>query len=138
MAFLGPSKLPCSRIVCGLWQTSGGWGSATEAAAIEAIARLARAGHAFDGADHYGPSEQLMGAVREQLGAATPSFFTKWCPQPRAHSAAEVDAAVGRSLARMRLQLGQCVRDGPALFTQRRFARRAVVRRRAGCGAHRA
>jgi aryl-alcohol dehydrogenase-like predicted oxidoreductase len=102
MAFLGPSKLPCSRIVCGLWQTSGGWGSATEAAAIEAIARLARAGHAFDGADHYGPSEQLMGAVREQLGAATPSFFTKWCPQPRRYSPVEVDAAIGRSLSRMR------------------------------------
>jgi hypothetical protein len=36
--FLGPSKLPTSRIIYGLWQTSGGWGSASEAAAVEAIA----------------------------------------------------------------------------------------------------
>jgi len=43
-----------------------------------------------------------MGAVRVQLAEKTPSFFTKWCPPARAYGAAEVDAAVGRSLARMR------------------------------------
>jgi hypothetical protein len=51
-----------------------------------------------------------MGAVRAQLGTATPSFFTKWCPQARRYSPADIDAAIGRSLARMRTPaLDMCV-----------------------------
>ena len=87
----------------GLWQTSGGWGTAPEQTAAAAIAALSARGYTFDGADHYGPAEHLMGLTRASLPAPDASaFFTKWCPPPRPHSPAEVAAAIEKSLARMR------------------------------------
>jgi len=102
--------LPVPRIINGLWQTSSpAWGAPPPAAArVEALADLARRGFtAFDGADHYGAAEDLMGALLDRLraaggaGAAGP-FMTKWCPPPGPVSRAAADAAVDRSLARMR------------------------------------
>jgi len=57
----------------------------------------------FDGADHYGPAELLMGALRSSFGAEAPKaqYFTKWCPSPRKYSLAEVDAAMKKSCGRM-------------------------------------
>jgi aryl-alcohol dehydrogenase-like predicted oxidoreductase len=100
--------LPVRRIVNGLWQTSSAAFGAPPPAAerVEAMAALFASGFtSFDGADHYGPAEDLMGALRERLppaGAAAATFLTKWCPQPGPVSRADADAAVGKSLARMR------------------------------------
>lgn len=104
---LGASKLPCNRILHGLWQTSGGWGEIKQQPAVDALATLSKAGfNTFDGADHYGPSETLLGLAKEALASGTPptafQAFTKWCPQPRAYSPAEVGAAMAKSLTRMR------------------------------------
>ena len=106
---LGKSQLPCCRILNGLWQTSGSWGTIVPAQAVAAMAELTAAGFtSFDGADHYGPAEALMGGLRAHLTASAPptaacaaQCFTKWCPQPRAHTAAEVAAALDRSCSRM-------------------------------------
>jgi len=116
--------LPCKRIINGLWQTSSpSWGAAPPAAArVDAMfAAYVKGFSSFDGADHYGPAEDLMGALSDRLragaaadgsiaaagfaaageGAAT-TFMTKWCPQPGPVSRAAADAAVNKSLARMR------------------------------------
>ena len=105
---LGPSKLPCARILHGLWQTSGGWGAIDAQKAIESLTMLNRAGFTtVDLADHYGPSESLAGGLRNSLSTAgAPSSqqlqcFTKWCPSPKAYTAAEVSAALDRSCTRM-------------------------------------
>ncbi len=106
---LGKSALPCNRILHGLWQTSGGWGEIKQTPAVEALVALSKSGfQTFDGADHYGPSEVLMGLARESL--STPQgaevnggiFFTKWCPSPRAYTPSEVAAAVDKSRTRMK------------------------------------
>ena len=114
---LGKTQLPCCRILNGLWQTSSAaWGVAPPAQAVAAMARLTAAGFTtFDGADHYGQSESFMGNLKSQLASATlaaapaaaaaaacpAQCYTKWCPQPRAYSAAEVAAALDRSCSRM-------------------------------------
>ena len=58
----------------------------------------------WDGADHYGPSEELMGNLKASLGAEAQrvSFFTKWCPHPKSYTRAEVEAALSKSCSRMR------------------------------------
>lgn len=109
--------LPCKRLLHGLWQTSSGaWGGAAGAAAVSAAARVeamaavhARGYTTFDGADHYGPAEELMGALRDRLRAAAAAgaepelqTLTKWCPAPGPVTRAAADAAVNTSLARMR------------------------------------
>lgn len=101
---LGVSKLPCNRILHGLWQTSGGWGEIKQQPAVEALVSLSKQGfNTFDGADHYGPSEVLMGLARESLSKSHENgvFFTKWCPSPRAYTPAEVGAAISKSCTRM-------------------------------------
>ena len=103
--------LPCVRLLQGLWQTSGGWGArVSHAAAVDAMAAAHALGFTtFDGADHYGPAEDLMGLLRDRLraagGGAEPDLqtMTKWCPQPGPISRADADAAVSKSLARMRV-----------------------------------
>ena len=37
---LGPSKLPCARILHGLWQTSGGWGVIDPQKALDSLTAL--------------------------------------------------------------------------------------------------
>lgn len=101
----------CKRILHGLWQTSGGWGRIQPGPAVDTMATLASRGWTtYDGADHYGPAEDLMGGLRERLAAqhggavpeAAAQMFTKWCPRPARYSRAAVRAAVDRSLSRMK------------------------------------
>jgi aryl-alcohol dehydrogenase-like predicted oxidoreductase len=64
----------------------------------------------FDGADHYGPAEDLMGLLRDRLvkedgGADSPlplQAYTKWCPRPVRITRAAAEEAVATSLRRMR------------------------------------
>ena len=102
--------LPCRRLLVGLWQTSGGWGPAVaNEAAAAAIVRLASQGYTtFDAADHYGPAEDILGLVAERLRAEPQlpqaiEAFTKWCPAAGPILRASAAAAIGRSLARMRV-----------------------------------
>jgi len=85
--------LEISRIVTGLWQVAD---REPDPALVEELARYARAGFdTFDLADHYGPAEELVGALREHA-----ICLTKWCPLPGAEH--EARAAVERARARMR------------------------------------
>ncbi len=89
------------RVINGLWQTSGGWGKIDAGAAAEHMKRCAAAGFdTFDGADHYGPAEELMG--RLQSDGVKGVFCTKWCPRPAHYTTAQVDQAV--ALARRSMQ----------------------------------
>lgn len=102
---LGKSNVTCSRILHGLWQTSGGWGKIEQASAVGMMRSLFNAGYTtFDGADHYGPAEDLMGALRSSLTEAERqklSCFTKWCPQPGPMRAQTIETAIDRSSKRM-------------------------------------
>lgn len=101
-------NLHVKRIINGLWQTSSpAWGAPPPAAArVEAMAAMFGKGlTSFDGADHYGEAESFMGALSDRLraeGAQEGEMLTKWCPQPGPVSRAAADAAVNKSLARMR------------------------------------
>jgi len=104
-------ELRVKRIVNGLWQTSGGWGPQVSIdAALDAMATMHAKGYtSFDGADHYGPAEDLMGLLRERLVVDHPGGFeltamTKWCPSPKAISRREAEAAIGKSLRRMKVR----------------------------------
>jgi aryl-alcohol dehydrogenase-like predicted oxidoreductase len=58
----------------------------------------------FDGADHYGPAEILMGRLRKlYTGMQSPpvQLFTKWVPRPGYKSREDVEKAINRSLIRM-------------------------------------
>jgi len=68
------------------------------------MTRLYQAGlTSFDGADHYGPAEILMGNLYKSL--PTPGdkvqLFTKWCPSPGPMTRETVLAAISKSLTRM-------------------------------------
>ena len=101
-------KQPCKRIINGLWQTSGGWSlqQVPNAEAVAMMLDLHRRGFTtFDAADHYGPAEDLLGSLAEQLRAESVSefeHFSKWCPQPSRVTRARAEAAVNKSLARMK------------------------------------
>jgi hypothetical protein len=62
----------------------------------------------FDLADHYGPSEELVGALRDRLAAegrvGELQAFTKWVPRPGPMTRAVVEAAVRRSMDRMKVR----------------------------------
>lgn len=100
-------ELPCKRILNGLWQTSGGWYTVDPKEAVANMVSLAHRGFTtFDGADHYGPAEQLMGATKEVLAAdgsgVQGQYFSKWVPRPARVSREAAAAAIQRSLDRMR------------------------------------
>lgn len=92
-------------IVNGLWQTAGGHGQIDLNKAKIQMKKLHEAGFtSFDGADHYGPAEVLMGDLLTSLPSPTDStvqLFTKWCPSPGRMTREVVNAAINRSLTRM-------------------------------------
>ena len=96
-------SLEAARIVTGLWQVSGGHGAVDAGDAVRHMAALHRAGFtSFDMADHYGPAEELTGALIKQMGDENlVQASTKWCPEPGEVSAQRVRAAVKRSLERL-------------------------------------
>ncbi|KAG0498585.1 hypothetical protein HPP92_003276 [Vanilla planifolia] len=78
------------RILNGMWQTSGGWGTIDRDDAVEAMLHHADAGlTTFDMADHYGPAEDLYGIFINRVRRERPPEFleeikglTKWVPPP--------------------------------------------------------
>jgi diketogulonate reductase-like aldo/keto reductase len=90
------------RVVNGLWQTSGGWGDIDSKLAVSAMAQCAKNDLAsFDGADHYGPSEELMGSLRRVASDHQLVLCSKWCPRPANYSLEDVERAVKKSVSRM-------------------------------------
>eukprot|EP01125_Pyxidicula_operculata_P022843 TRINITY_DN9617_c0_g1_i1.p1 TRINITY_DN9617_c0_g1~~TRINITY_DN9617_c0_g1_i1.p1 ORF type:complete len:336 (-),score=57.64 TRINITY_DN9617_c0_g1_i1:13-1020(-) len=102
---LAPGYYICP-LINGLWQTAGGHGEINIQNARVAMKELFDAGFTtFDGADHYGPAELLMGDLYENLseeGKKKTQLFTKWCPSPMPMTQNVVDSAINRSLKRMK------------------------------------
>lgn len=88
------------RVVNGLWQTSGGWGNIVPIDAVAAMRRYSEHGlTSFDGADIYGPAEDLMGALRAQ--EPNVQLCSKWCPRPGAYDLAAVGKAISKTIQRV-------------------------------------
>lgn len=96
--------LEITRIVTGLWQVSGGHGTIEPEDAVDHMQRLCASGlTSFDMADHYGPAEELTGALIERLGDESGvQASTKWCPEPGDMTPEVVRGAIERSLSRMK------------------------------------
>ncbi|KAL2612241.1 hypothetical protein R1flu_023933 [Riccia fluitans] len=105
----GSDKLEITRVINGLWQTSGGWGKIERDPAVAAMMRHVDAGlTTFDMADHYGPAEDLYGIfinkVRRERGEELEGKIqglTKWVPSPVKMTRNVVEAAIDRSRKRM-------------------------------------
>ncbi|BBN16806.1 hypothetical protein MPTK1_7g09440 [Marchantia polymorpha subsp. ruderalis] len=105
----GNDQLEITRVINGMWQTSGGWGRIERDAAVDAMMRHVDAGFTtFDMADHYGPAEDLYGLfinkVRRERGdelATGIRGLTKWVPSPVKMTRGVVEAAIDRSRKRM-------------------------------------
>ncbi|KAG6543862.1 hypothetical protein Mapa_014702 [Marchantia paleacea] len=108
----GDDKLEITRVINGMWQTSGGWGRIERDSAVDAMMRHVDAGFTtFDMADIYGPAEDLYGLfinqVRRERGdelASTVTGLTKWVPSPAKMTRDVVEAAIDRSRKRMDVQ----------------------------------
>ncbi len=104
---------PICRLLNGLWQLSGAHGDINPDRALRAMLEYQRAGQTtWDLADHYGPAEAYIGAMRRELQVARvvedskPSSgaflaFTKWVPRPGRMSREVVETAIETSLRRM-------------------------------------
>ena len=97
--------LEISRVVTGLWQIADMErdGRALDLdAAARAMTPYIEAGFtSFDMADHYGSAEIIAGKCRALGDPARLQLFTKWVPKPGPVSAADVRAAIERSLERL-------------------------------------
>eukprot|EP01122_Echinamoeba_exundans_P008851 TRINITY_DN3013_c0_g1_i2.p1 TRINITY_DN3013_c0_g1~~TRINITY_DN3013_c0_g1_i2.p1 ORF type:complete len:340 (+),score=75.59 TRINITY_DN3013_c0_g1_i2:21-1040(+) len=106
---LAGGKFEIRQIVHGLWQTAGGHGKINPTEALKYMVRLVEAGFtSFDGADHYGPAELLMGELRKWYASKNGAdklgdlqLFTKWVPHSEPMPRALVEQAIDRSLQRM-------------------------------------
>jgi aryl-alcohol dehydrogenase-like predicted oxidoreductase/enamine deaminase RidA (YjgF/YER057c/UK114 family) len=99
------SGLSISRVVTGLWQIAD-MERDNRVLDLDAAARamtpyVAAGFTSFDMADHYGSAEIIAGKCRALDGAGRVQLFTKWVPKPGPVSAANVRAAVERSLTRL-------------------------------------
>ncbi|BBN16120.1 hypothetical protein MPTK1_7g03590 [Marchantia polymorpha subsp. ruderalis] len=108
----GNDKLQITRVINGMWQTSGGWGKIDRDLAVDAMIRHVDAGFTtFDMADIYGPAEDIYGLfmnqIRRERGeelASTVTGLTKWVPSPAKMTRGVVEAAIDRSRKRMDVQ----------------------------------
>ena len=111
MSLLSPERvrlapgLSISRVVTGLWQIADmerdGRVLDLDAAA-RAMTPYVEAGFtSFDMADHYGSAELIAGKCRASGDPDRVQLFTKWVPAPGPVTAADVRAAVERSLTRL-------------------------------------
>jgi len=101
---LAPNFFICP-ILNGLWQMGGGHGKIDITKAKTEMKVLVGAGFTtFDGADHYGPAEDLMGDLWSCLepGKQNVQLFTKWCPSPGRMTKDVVSKAINESLRKMR------------------------------------
>ncbi|KAJ8477734.1 hypothetical protein OPV22_021461 [Ensete ventricosum] len=104
----GDSLMIC-RVLNGMWQTSGGWGSIDRDDAVEAMLRYADAGlSTFDMADHYGPAEDLYGIFINRVRRERPPEMleevrglTKWVPRPVKMTSSYVRENINISRKRM-------------------------------------
>ncbi|KAL9262622.1 Flagellar radial spoke protein 5-like protein [Drosera capensis] len=86
----GKESIDICRVINGMWQMSGGWGSIDNDDAVDAMLRHADAGLAtFDMADIYGPSEDLYGIFISRVRRERPPEvldqvrgLTKWVSPP--------------------------------------------------------
>lgn len=99
--------LEISRVVTGLWQIADmerdGRVLDLEAAARAMAPYVAAGFTSFDMADHYGSAEIIAGLCRAHGDPARMQLFTKWVPKPGPVTAADVRAAIERSLERLRV-----------------------------------
>jgi len=101
--------LSIARVVTGLWQIADmerdGRTLDLDAAARAMHPYIDAGFTSFDMADHYGSAELIAGRARphESEGGQHVQLFTKWVPPPGPVSAADVRAAVERSLTRLRV-----------------------------------
>ncbi|XP_020527262.1 flagellar radial spoke protein 5 isoform X2 [Amborella trichopoda] len=98
-----------SRVVNGMWQTSGGWGRINRDDAVDAMLQYADNGlSTFDMADHYGPAEDLYGIFINRVRRERPPELldqvrglTKWVPPPVKMTASYVKENINISRKRM-------------------------------------
>lgn len=97
-----------SRVVTGLWQIADmerdGRVLDLDAAARAMTPYLDAGFTSFDMADHYGSAEIIAGKCRALGDPDRLQLFTKWVPKPGPVTAAEVRAAVERSLTRLQTE----------------------------------
>ena len=101
------SGLTIPRVVTGLWQIADmerDGRTLDPVSTAAAMTPYVEAGlTAFDMADHYGSAEIIAGTARASGLAERLQLFTKWVPKPGPVSAADVRAAVERSLTRLQM-----------------------------------
>lgn len=99
--------LEIPRLVTGLWQIADmerdGRTIDLDAAARAMTPYIDAGFTAFDMADHYGSAELIAGKARALGDPSRMQLFTKWVPKPGPVTAADVRAAIGRSLARLQM-----------------------------------
>ncbi|CAH9094096.1 unnamed protein product [Cuscuta epithymum] len=106
---MGNDTLDICRVLNGMWQTSGGWGTIDRNDAVEAMLRHADAGlTTFDMADHYGPAEDLFGIFINRVRRERPPEYletvrglTKWAPPPVKMTRTFVQQSIDISRKRM-------------------------------------
>ncbi|KAM3842964.1 uncharacterized protein ACN63O_021813, partial [Diretmus argenteus] len=109
--------LEVSRVLNGLWQLSGFHGRVDRGKAVESMQAYVDAGlTTFDMADHYGPAEDLFGQFNSKLksgssGDLVPDLqgLTKWVPRAGPMDRKVVEAALKRSMTRMKVDSLDCV-----------------------------
>ncbi|KAL6537929.1 hypothetical protein OROHE_012216 [Orobanche hederae] len=105
----GNDSLEICRVLNGMWQTSGGWGTIDRDDAVEAMLQYADAGlSTFDMADHYGPAEDLYGIFINRVRRERPPEYienvrglTKWVPPPVKMTSSFVRESINVSRKRM-------------------------------------
>ncbi|KAL6506457.1 hypothetical protein OROGR_024638 [Orobanche gracilis] len=105
----GNDSLEICRVLNGMWQTSGGWGTIDREDAVEAMLQYADAGlSTFDMADHYGPAEDLYGIFINRVHRERPPQYienvrglTKWVPPPVKMTSSFVRESINVSRKRM-------------------------------------
>ncbi|KAK9755944.1 hypothetical protein RND81_01G061200 [Saponaria officinalis] len=105
----GRDSLEMCRVINGMWQTSGGWGTIDRDNAVAAMLKYADAELAtFDMADIYGPAEDLYGIFINRVRRERPPQLlekvrglTKWVPPPVKMSRSFVEKSIDVSRKRM-------------------------------------
>lgn len=105
---LAPGLKIC-RVLSGMWQVAGGHGRIDPGLALEEMEKYHRAGFTtWDLADIYGPAEEFIGEFRAKLPPGESEkvqALTKWVPDPQKITRGIAQAAIERSMRRMRTSL---------------------------------
>src|SRR6185503_3853428 len=105
---LAPGLNIC-RVLSGMWQVAGGHGRIDPGKAVEEMEKYHKAGFTtWDLADIYGPAEEFVGEFRSRLPPGESEkvqALTKWVPDPQMITRGITQAAIERSMRRMRTAL---------------------------------